>query len=930
VLDQYTGHLILVLIYWVLPAMRKHTPIADIAHSLSAKAVLDHLNSSKDGLTQQEHGRRLKLYGPNALPEETKFSTVTLFFSQFWNPMVGLMMLAAILSLAFGHPFDTLLIVAIVLVNVIFGFFQEYRAEQSVKALKSYLVTHVIVKRADEITEVTQDELVPGDIIMLKEGDRVPADARIISAQNCSIIQSALTGDSLPMSRSTERMGEKTTLAERKNMLWMGTHLTQGSATAVVVATGAHTVFGKIAGELSKIETDDEHFQQKMTTLIRQMGFLAIGTAALTFVIGYFGRSFSIADISIYTIAMLVSAIPEGLPIIVTVVLAVGAQRMARQRAIVRKLSATETLGVVSVILTDKTGTLTQNSMTVRTVQLPGEAPIIVAESEDSPEEIFSQKNSPLVFDEHEHFQQLVFIAGSCNAVTRQTNKELTFQNLLGDPTERALYLLARRAGLAEDQLPKQLIDMPFQQDLKMRATLVQTEGDQELYIVGAPEEVLDLCGRYQSGKRSKQLRKSDTTQFTAEMTALTKKGLRVVAAARVPYESKATSLRHSDIKGLKGKVIFVGMLGLYDPPRPEVKAAIREARNAGIRVIMATGDHPITARAIAQQVGLLDTYTAHKAVVLTDQDLEHLTDEELSKQLDTVSVFARLSPGSKLRLATLIQAKGEVLAMTGDGVNDAPALKKADVGIAMGMTGTEVAREASKIVLTDDNFASIVAAIREGRTQFTNLRRTSYFLIMTNIAVSSALLLALAIGLPLPLVPVQILWLNIITGGLTDVALALEPTHGDNMSFPPRSPKEHILVWSVLPFILAVTFTMTAVGLGVFWWFLDQGEEKARTALFIVLAAAQLMNMYNLRSMKKSAFELGIFTNRAILIVTVLSVALLVVALMFEPLKVALQFTTMSFWEVVSLLAVSLIIYVVAEVAKRVWRISRIIPKMM
>lgn len=910
--------------------MPKQTPFPQNAHALSARAVLDHLKVDKSGLTQSEHARRLAVHGANQLPEQSRFTAVHLFFSQFWNPMVGLMMVAAVLSLVFGHPLDALLIVAIVLMNVIFGFFQEYRAEQSVKALKGYLVSRVVVVRDGEVFETTQEELVPGDIIRLKEGDRIPADARIITAENCSIIQSALTGDSLPMSRSSEALSDSTPLAERKNMLWMGTHITQGSALAVVVATGGATVFGQIAGELNTIENEDEHFREKMRVLIRQMGLIAIGTALMTFVIGYFIRSFSLPEISIYTIAMLVSAIPEGLPIVVTVVLAVGAQRMARQKAIVRKLSATETLGLVSVILTDKTGTLTQNTMTVHAVQLPGDAVIEVSDrAERGPEQLFAQQGKSLLFDEHDHFQKLVSIAGVCNAVTRQTNQPLSFNSLLGDPTEKALYLLSRNSGMSEEQLPTKLLDMSFQQDLKLRASLVQVEGGQELYIVGAPEEILALSGRYHVGKKSKKLRRSDVTLFTEEISALTKKGLRVVAAARLSYENKATQLKPSHITAERGKFIYVGAIGLHDPPRPEVAAAIREARSAGIRVIMATGDHPTTARSIAKQVGLIDSLHAHTARVLTDQDLEAMTDAELSHELENTHIFARLSPSSKLRLATLLQAKGEVLAMTGDGVNDAPALKKADVGIAMGQTGTEVARSASKIVLTDDNFASIVAAIREGRTQFNNLRRTSYFLIMTNIAVSAALLLALAVGLPLPLVPVQILWLNIITGGLTDIALALEPTHGDNMQFPPRSPKEHILIPAVLPFILAVTFAMTVVGLSVFVWYLDQGEEKARTALFVVLAAAQMMNMFNLRSMKNSAFELGLLTNRAVVVVAILGLGLLAVALSFEPLKTALQFTHISFWEVVVLFVIAGVVYVVAELAKRWWRISRKLPKM-
>jgi len=885
---------------------------------LSADQVITNLHTSLNGLSDEEVVSRQSEHGKNSLPDGKRLKVITLFFSQFANAMVVLMLIAATLSLLFDHLFDAILIVSIVFINAIMGFIQEFRAEQSIAALKKLLVTKVQVKRNGKIFEVPQEEVTVGDFILLQEGSRVPADARIISVHNCFVIESALTGESLPVEKSDQPADVIHHIAEQTNMLWMGTTIAQGTVEAIVTAIGINTEFGKIASNLHSIENETEHFSEKMAVLSKQMGLIAVGSAILTFLVGYFYRGFSFSDISLYTIATLVSALPAGLPIILVIVLAVGAQRMARKKAIVRKLSATETLGVVSVIITDKTGTLTQNTMFARKVFLPGQSLIDIKDESKAEELSFYQQNEPLLLHDNDHLRTLVSITGVCNQVKITDESIISFDTLLGDPTEKALYMLAYRAGythLNQDHNPRVIDDLPFQQQLRMRATLVKTKDRQEIFVLGAPEDVSKHCQKVLVNGVSQALDEKQAKEIDKNIQLLSTSGLRVIALATLAGKD-LTDLKPEHLDSTKAT--FIGLVGLYDPPRPEVAAALNEAKKAGIDIIMATGDHPHTALAIAREIGLVSE-NKNEHVTLTETDLAGKSDDEIGRLIKGVHVLARLTPHTKMRVAEVLQGQGHVVAMTGDGVNDAPALKRADVGIAMGITGTDVAREASKIVLADDNFASIVAAVREGRTQFNNLRRTSFFLIMTNISESAALLFALFWGYPLPLLPIQILWLNVITGGLTDFALSMEPAHEDSMQYPPRSTTENILTASVLPLIGTVTLVTTVLSIGALHYFLPLGIEKARTAVFVVLSCSQLLNMFNLRSLSQSVFKVGLFSNKAVVIVFFISAGLLIAALWFPPLQKALQFHPLTPHELGLLVAISSIIFVVAELAKKI-----------
>lgn len=882
---------------------------------LTTEAVLTAVNSSKDGLSAKEAKERQEKFGFNELPNHKKLEILKLILSQFANAMVVLMMAAAGLSLFFNHLVDAILIFAIVLINAVMGFIQEFRAEQSIAALKQLLETKVEVKRDVKVHEIPQHEVTIGDVIVLQEGSKVPADARVLTIHNCLVSESVLTGESFPVTKTTGAIQNEVALADQTNMLLMGTTVVQGTVEAVVTAIGTDTEFGKIASNLREITNEKEHFSQKVSTLSKQMGTIAIISAVITFIVGYFIRGFSFAEISVFTIATLVSALPEGLPIILVIVLAVGAQRMAKKQAIIRKLSATETLGVVSVIITDKTGTLTQNIMTAKQMYLPGQPIIEIADTEDQKNNYaFSQAEKPLLVNDNPHLWKAVTIAGVCHQVRTSDEENVTFGTLLGDPTEKALYLLAHKAGfndLQKSEKPVVIDDLPFQQQLRMRACLVDVENKRHMYLLGAPENILEKCDSILVKGKIEPITDQQKKEIEKNMAEFSADSLRVVALSSC-YSDKE-KINEKDIH--TAKATFIGLVGLYDPPRPEIKSALQEARNAGIRVIMATGDHPETAAAIAKQVALVNK---GDFAVMTEKEFREASDKELLQIVNTTNVFARLTPQSKLKVAEILQSQGHVVVMTGDGVNDAPALKKADVGIAMGISGTDVAREASKVVLADDNFATIIAAIKEGRTQFSNLRRSSFFLIMTNISESASLLIALTVGFPLPLLPIQILWLNVITGGLTDFALSLEPGHKDSMKFPPRSPKENILNLGILPLIISVTTVTTIISLAAFQYFLPQGVAAARTAIFIILSCSQLLTMLSLRSLRRSLFSLPFFGNKPVLIVFVISSGLLVAALTLPILRDNLHFGTLASIDILWLILASLAIFVTSEVVKK------------
>lgn len=869
-------------------------------HTLSIEQVLAELDVSlATGLSSDEVTKRIEEYGENVLPEEAAVKPWHILLRQFRSLMVWILLVAASLSWLLGHSLDAVVIVLLILVNVSIGFYQEFRAEKAISSLKKLVETKTKVRRDGETILVSPKDLVPGDVMLLESGDKISADGRIVLSHSLRTSEATLTGESTPVDKEIEPVSAEAMISDRTNMVYMGTLVTGGTAEVVVTFTGVSTQLGKIFQKIEGISDTPTHYERKTNSLSKMMGGVAIISALTTFVVGYFWRQFELYEMITFTIATLVSALPESLPIILVIVLAIGAQRMAKQQAIVRRLAATETLGVVSVIITDKTGTLTLNQMHVRQLQFPEASPLVVGDS-------LTLKKTP------QHIWALQ-IAKHCHNV--KTNNE---GEIYGDPTEVALYLFGKEySQTLKDHLPQltKVEDLPFVQDLRLRASLMKAEEGKEttLFVVGAPEAVLDRTKKVMSKTGDVQTWKSKhKDEVRKQFEEMTKQGMRVLAMAYKPMPAGQKDIPTSELNDL----VFVSTVGMIDPPRPEVKQAIATAHQAGIRVIMATGDHPLTAEAVAKDIGLVPDTNTYQAV-LSEADIERMDDQQLLRALKQVNIFARLTPSSKLRLASLLQGQGEVVAMTGDGVNDAPALKQADVGIAMGQVGTDVAREASDIVLADDNFASIINAIREGRTQFGNVRRTSSFLIITNVAESTAILLTLFLGFPLPLLPLQILWLNIVTGAITDFALATEQSHEDMMKVAPRDPEENILTVRLVPLFLTIVLAIVGLVLLVFMYYLPEGEDKARTAVFVILSITQLLNMFNLRSLHKPVTTIGLFSNSTVNKAFIISLVLGLMALYIPLVQNVFGFVTLSVTEFLVLSGLSLAVFVAAEVVK-------------
>lgn len=886
--------------------------IVKTPHALNVLDVIKCMGSSVHGLDSIEAAKRLDEYGPNALPEASRISLFKLFLRQFKNLMVLILVPAAIFSFMVGHVVDFWVIVVVILTDTVFGFFQEFRAEKAINALQKIIVKTANVIRDGKIQTVLALTVVPGDVLVLEEGDQIAADGRIIELKNFRTMEASLTGESLPINKKIDPLEANTSLADRKNMVWSATFVAGGFAKVIVTSTGTETAIGEIAQTISTISIRQTGFIKKTNFLAKQMSIIALISAGIIFMIGYFIQNYPIDEILLTSIAALVAAIPESLPAIITVVLAIGARRMSKRNVIVRDFAATETLGEVSVILTDKTGTLTQNELTVKKIFISGTQEYTVSGEGWFPVGNFEQNNSIIDPSENDALSHLLRIAVISNKSEIFRNKESNTHELIGDPTEGALSVLGRKGGfIPKDFNAYKLDDLPFNSILKLRATLVKQKDVLELCVVGAPEELLKKSMKVLTSQGESELTVKKRNEIQTKITEWSNQAMRVLALAYKKQTSE--SINENKIDDL----IFVGVVGMLDPPRPETKSAVQKCKNAGIRVIMVTGDHINTAAAVARSTGIISDDKNGEVNALTEQQLLRLNDEEFDNAIKTVSVFARLTPKMKLKIAGHLQAMGHLIAMTGDGVNDAPALKQADVGISMGIIGTDMARETSDVILADDNFATIVNAIEEGRIVFKNSRNTSFFLVTTNIAESATLLVSMLIGLPLPLTATQLLWLNIVTDGVTDMALATEPGHEGIMKEKPKLKREKIMNRSVLPFIFINVAVMTALTISVFFFYLDESLEKARTAAFIVMSFTQLFNVFNLRSIKFSIFTLGFFSNKYINWGVGVSALLLVVLTEVPVVAGLFNFVSLHFVEYVVLFASSSLILWVIELYK-------------
>ena len=840
-------------------------------HSLKIKEVLNELVTNSKGITNKDAQERLTVYGLNEIPEGKSIPIFLILLKQFKSWLVIILIIAAIISWFAGHILDTWVIVAVVFINAGIGFLQEFRADKAIASLRKMIVKTAKVLRDGKLITVLSAQLVPGDVLVLEEGDSIPADGRIIYSKNFRTMEASLTGESLPVSKNEELCPKETVLADRKNMVWKGTFVAGGYAEVVITGTGIKTAIGDISETLGKIEVKRTNFMIKTDVLAKHMSIIAISSALSIFLIGYFYRHFEIKEILLISIAALVAAVPEGLPAVISIVLAIGAHRMAKQNAIVREFTATETLGAVTAILTDKTGTLTQNSLTVRKVFIPGALDYTVSGVGWFPVGNFMQQKTIIDTENNSALQKLLRIAAISNNSEFHHDKQTNTYQLIGDPTEGALSVLARKGGIHREHFQQYKLDnLPFDSTIKLRATLIKENNHHELYVTGAPEKLLERSISILTSHGESRLKKKEKEQILQKISEWSNQAMRVIALA---YKKQKTE---KIVKEGIDDLIFVGLTGMTDPPRSDSKEAVKKCKMAGIRVIMVTGDHVNTAVAIAKTTGIIDVVAENDILALTEQQLLRLNQDEFDEAIKNISVFARLTPNMKLKIAKRLQAMGHLIAMTGDGVNDAPALKQADVGISMGIMGTDVARESSDVVLADDNFATVVHAVEEGRIVFTNSRQTSFFLVTTNIAESITLLVSILLGLPLPLTATQILWLNLVTDGLTDMALATEPGHGEIMKTRPLLKNENILNKEVLPFLFINVVLMVGLSLTAFYYYINVSIEKGRTGVFIIMAFTQLFNVYNLRSIRKSVFKIGIFSNKYINLAVGISVILL------------------------------------------------------
>jgi cation-transporting P-type ATPase F len=833
-------------------------------HQLPQSEVLELLESDLDrGLDRFEFEARQKRFGPNAIPVSSGPGPLIRFLLQFHQPLLYILLTAAAITALLDEWVDASVIFAVVLVNAIIGYLQESKAAKALEALARTTLTEARVIRAGETRNIPSTELVPGDLVLLQSGDKVPADLRLLRSRDLQIDESALTGESVAVEKKSVELALETALAERGNMSYASTLVTYGQGRGVVVAIGAQTEVGRISELISTADVLETPLTQKIAKFSRLLLVVILFLAAVAFTVGVW-RGQSKFDMFMAAVALAVGAIPEGLPAAVTITLAIGVSRMARRRAIIRKLPAVETLGSTTVICSDKTGTLTVNQMTVREVWADGQLFTVSGTGYEPTGEITAATGEAFEVSSNVAAEQCILSGLLCNdsqLVPGESRWEVQ-----GDPTEGALIAVAGKAGLdnkhAIEQSPR-LDAIPFESQYQYMATLHDSAPDQcrQVYVKGGVEVVLSKCT--QALNTSGETVALDTKAVQRQVDSMAAQGLRVLAFAGKRAASNINDINHADVREL----VFFGLQGMIDPPRAEAVAAIEACQTAGVRVKMITGDHAMTARAIAQQLGLdgMNPGKHHVPVVKTAHDLAGKTDEQLTEITDQVTVFARATPELKLRLVRALQANGHVVAMTGDGVNDAPALKQADIGVAMGIGGTEVAKEAADMVLTDDNFASIEAAIEEGRGVFDNLTKFIVWTLPTNMGEGLVILAAIFAGATLPILPVQILWINMTTAVLLGLMLAFEPKELDIMHRPPRDPKTPILTGQLIVRVLLVSGILLVGAFGSFEWALGQGysDAVARTVSVNVFVMVELFYLFNCRSLTKSMFQVGLFSNR-------------------------------------------------------------------
>ncbi|NYT07818.1 MAG: cation-transporting P-type ATPase [Methanomicrobiales archaeon] len=877
---------------------------------LSGDEVLERLHSSRSGLTSDEAERRLGIYGPNTLTEEEKASRLRIFLRQFRSVLIFILLVASAISLAVGEYIDFLAILVILIFNAILGFVQEWQAERAIEALKQMLGLRTMVLREGRETEIEAARVVPGDIVVLGAGSRVPADMIMLESATLLADEAPLTGESIPREKAPGVCPPGIPKTECANLLFMGTSVVNGHGKGVVITTGMATEFGRIAGLTQTIGMEQTPLARRMDVLGRQLGLLTVGIAALVVIIGILQMR-DLLEMFLIGVTLAVAVIPEGLPAVVTLTLAIGVKQLYRNHCLVRHLAASETLGSVSMICTDKTGTLTRNEMMVQKIATPGMR-YEVSGSGYTPEGEFFYEDEAVDPTLHPDLTDVL------SAAYRASTARLVMQGgdptVIGSPTEAALVVAAHKAGIPPVKIPP-VQEFSFDSTRKRMTVIYQETGGAVAYVKGAPEVILPRSGRLRIGGHDEPLTDERRTELTATYESLAQGGLRVLAVAYrlVPADLERTP------DTIERDLVFLGFAGIIDPPRPEAKDALRLCRTAGIGVIMITGDSALTARAVAGSVGLESTE------VLTGKDLDEMSDDELGRALRTTRILARTTPAHKVRVIEVLNRNGHSVAMTGDGVNDAPALKRAQIGIAMGIKGTDVAREASDMVLVDDNFASIVAGVKEGRREYDNISKFTTYLLSSNVGEVIAITGALVMNLPLILLPVQILWINLITDGISALALGVEPAEKDIMEQKPRDPGAPLLSRGATTAIFLRGIFAGAATIFLFVWSLPAGLGQAQTMAFAGLVIFELLNVLNFRSFRYPLARIGLFSNRYLVPAILFSVTALLLIVYLPALQVLTGTTALAAADWVFIILLGLPPLVVGEIYKAVT--SRPVP---
>lgn len=872
-------------------------------HQRDAAQAIEHLKSSLQGISADEARKRFDEFGPNELREHDQKTVFMMFLDQFKDFMIVVLIASAVVSGIIGDLSDTIAIAVIVLLNAVIGFVQEYRAERAMAMLKKMATHHAVVLRHGAPSTISAADLVPGDVAILEAGNIVPADMRLLESAQLKIEEAALTGESVPVAKHAAAIQDASApLGDRRNMAYKGTIATYGRGTGVVVATGMKTELGKIATMLQETEEARTPLQKRLASFGKRLALGVLAICAFIFAVGIM-RGEPPVLMLLTAISLAVAAIPEALPAVVTIALALGARKMVRQNALIRKLPAVETLGSVTYICSDKTGTLTLNQMTVEKLYMNG-AIVAAAPTPQREPSAAGAKDEPY---------RLLMTALALNNDVREdaTGK------VIGDPTEAAPYHLARSAGFHKPALESaapRVLELPFDSERKCMTTFhrvardVGTDREYLSFTKGAPDV---LVAKARDFMTADGLRPVDADEIARANETMAAQGLRVLAVAMRQWRSLPEDVSPAAVEA---ELTFVGLIGMMDPPREEAREAIRLCQSAGIVPVMITGDHPVTARAIAQRLGILDD--DHTAII-TGRELEQLPVQDFKDRVEHIRVYARVAPQQKLEIVNVLQDKGHFVAMTGDGVNDAPALKSADIGIAMGITGTDVSKEAGHMILLDDNFATIVKAVQEGRRVFDNIRKFIKYTMTSNSGEIWAIFLAPFLGLPIPLLPIHILWINLVTDGLPGLALSAEPAERGVMNRPPRPPKESIFAHGLGTHMIWVGLLMGFVSIFTQAWAIQTGHAHWQTMAFTVLCLSQMGHVLAIRSESDSIFRQGLFSNRPLIGAFVLTLALQMATIYVPLLQPIFKTQALTWYELAFTLAMSSVVFVAVEAEK-------------